>query len=259
MGILNITPDSFSDGGLYLSADAALSRAAAMVKEGADIIDIGGQSTRPGHTPISPEEEWSRLEGILPRLCRDLSVPISVDTYYPFVAERALHCGAAIINDVTGFDSPEMRTLAAKSGCGCVVMHHDDITSLAAPIADRTDSITNCADPIAAVRDFFERRVEECIAEGIAPEQIALDIGIGFGKTREQELELLKRCGECRVKGLPIFVGASRKRIIAWLMNAPDSAPKQRDAATHEAHAIAINAGANIIRVHDVAGAMRNL
>lgn len=243
MGILNITPDSFSDGGLYLSAGAALHRAAAMVNDGADIIDIGGQSTRPGHTPISPEEEWSRLEGILPRLCRELSVPVSVDTYYPLVAERALHCGAAIINDVTGFDAPEMRALAAQSGCGCVIMHHDDIT--------------DCADPIAAVRDFFERRVEECAAAGIRPEQIALDIGIGFGKTREQELALLKACGECRVGNLPIFVGASRKRLIAWMMNQPDCPPEQRDAATHEAHAIAVRAGADIIRVHDAAGAAK--
>lgn len=245
MGILNITPDSFSDGGLYLSAEAALHRAAAMVNEGTDIIDIGGQSTRPGHTPISPKEEWGRLEGILPRLCSELSVPVSVDTYYPFVAERALFSGAAIINDVTGFDAPEMRKLAAKHGCGCVIMHHDDIT-------DR-------ADPIAAVREFFARRVEECMTAGISPAQITLDIGIGFGKTREQELELLKACGECRVKGLPIFVGASRKRLIAWLMNRPDCPPEQRDAATHEAHAIAISAGADIIRVHDIAGAAKSL
>lgn len=242
MGILNITPDSFSDGGLYLSAEAALSRAAAMVNDGADIIDIGGQSTRPGHTPISPEEEWGRLEGILPRLCSELSVPVSVDTYSPFVAGRALQCGAAIINDVTGFDSSEMRTLAAQSGCGCVIMHHDDIT-------DRPD-------PIAAVRDFFARRAAECIAAGIRPGQIALDVGIGFGKTREQELALLRQCGECRVDNLPIFVGASRKRLIAWLMNQPECPPEQRDAATHEAHAIAVNAGAEIIRVHDVKGAV---
>lgn len=245
MGILNITPDSFSDGGLYLSPEAALKRAVSMVKEGADIIDIGGQSTRPGHIPVSPEEEWSRLEGILPKLCSELSVPISVDTYSPLVAGRALQCGTAIINDVTGFDDPEMRILAAQSGCGCVIMHHEDI-------ADKID-------PTAAVRQFFSHRVEECIAAGISPGQLVLDIGIGFGKTREQELALLKSCGECRVDNLPIFVGASRKRLIAWMMNNPECPPEQRDAATHEAHAIAVNAGAEIIRVHDVAGARKSL
>lgn len=244
MGILNVTPDSFSDGGCFTKPKTAAAQALQLASQGADIIDIGGQSTRPGSVPIPPENEWKRIEPVLKMLYNMENIPpVSVDTFYPSVAERALSLGASIINDVTGFDDAEMRRLAASSGCGCVVMHHDDITS--------------CADPAAEVKSFFERRVEECVQAGISPEQIALDIGIGFGKTREQELRLLHRCGECRVGNLPVLVGASRKRLIAYMMNEPDSLPAQRDEMTHIAHGVAAASGADIIRVHDVAGAVR--
>lgn len=250
MGILNVTPDSFSDGGEYLDPDAAAARALELAAQGADIIDIGGQSTRPGHTPVSAATEWERLCPVLERLGRlSRGLVVSVDTYYPSVAEKSLEYGATIINDVTGFDSPEMRALAASTGCGCVVMHHDDITG--------------CVDPVAVVRDFFVRRVEECIAAGIKPEQLVLDIGIGFGKTRQQELELTERCSECSVDGLPLLVGASRKRLTVWMMeregekNAALLPVEARDSMTHRLHDMAYKAGAAIIRVHDAAGAVR--
>lgn len=250
MGILNITPDSFSDGGIFsATADQAVKRACQLAALGSDIIDIGGQSTRPGHTLIGAQEEWERLAPVLELLKDSLNhlPPISVDTYYPYVAQRALERGAAIINDVSGFDAAEMRLLAAQSGCGCVVMHHDDITS--------------SPKPVAAVRSFFEKRIEECLSAGIKPEQIVLDIGIGFGKTREQELELINRCGECSAGGLPIFVGASRKRLTVWMLendgvsNAAALPMTARDPMTHRLHRMAVDAGAAIIRVHDVCGA----
>ncbi len=246
MGILNVTPDSFSDGGSWFDADSALKQADVLAQQHVDIIDIGGQSTRPGYTVISAQEEWQRLEQIFKLIHRRSDLPpISVDTFYPEVAEKALYYGAQIINDVTGFDSADMRRLAAETGCGCVIMHHADIS--------------NCANPIAEVREFFERCVKECADEGIKPEKIALDIGIGFGKTREQEIELFKHCGECRVDNLPMLVGASRKRVIAYLMNDLESKPSERDEMTHIVHVEAFRAGADIIRVHDVAGAINKL
>ncbi len=251
MGIVNITPDSFSDGGMYSSAESAVSRMAELAAQGADILDIGGQSTRPGHTPVSAQEEWERLQPVFELLAdRRISLPpVSVDTYYPLVAKNAIEYGAAIINDVTGFDDPAMRRLAAETGCGCVIMHHDDITA--------------SADPTVPVREFFERRVEECTAAGIKPEQMVLDIGIGFGKTREQELELIKRCGECAVYDLPVLVGASRKRLTVWAMeregveNAAALPMTARDPMTCRLHDMAHTAGARVIRVHDVNGSVR--
>ncbi len=249
MGILNVTPDSFSDGGLHSDADAAVARFAELGAQGCAVVDIGGQSTRPGHTAITAEEEWNRLSPVLTRLGalreadRSLTL-ISVDTYYPEVAERALEAGADIINDVSGLGDPDMRRIIARYGAGCVLMHWEDITGEAAPIA--------------AVRDFFSRRVKDCVASGISPEHICLDCGIGFGKTREQEVLLLERMGECRVMGLPLLAAASRKRVIAHLMGV-DVPPDQRDEATHRAHLAAVISGANMVRVHDAEGAHRSL
>lgn len=249
MGIVNLTPDSFSDGGMLSDSDAAVERIRRMAAEGCAVADIGGQSTRPGHTAIGPEEEWQRIRPTLERLARlreqgeELPL-VSVDTYYPYVARRALETGVDIINDVTGLENPAMRDTVARYGAGCVIMHSEDIT-------DRED-------PAAAVREFFERRVEECVREGVDPASICLDCGIGFGKTREQEAALLERMGECRVNGLPLLAAASRKRVIAWLMgvNLP---PDQRDEATHRAHLTAVKAGADMVRVHDVKGACESL
>jgi len=254
MGILNVTPDSFSDGGMYnISADVTFERLLALAGQGADIIDIGGQSTRPGHVAIGAQEEWERIAPVFEIISRhrDILPPVSIDTYYYEVARKALECGAGIINDVTGLDLPEMRRLTASTGCGCVIMHHDDITA--------------CSAPVEAVRDFFALRVKECLQEGIKPAQIVLDVGIGFGKTREQEFELIRRCGECAVWDLPVLVGASRKRVTAWLMeqegaeDASSLPPDRRDPATHRLHSMAAASGAQVIRVHDVSGAIKNI
>lgn len=249
MGIVNLTPDSFSDGGRLSDAEAAAEHILAMVQCGCAVIDIGGQSTRPGHTAISCEEEWRRIAPTLKLLGQlrheEIDLPlISVDTYYPYVARKALEAGADIINDVTGFADPDMRKIAAEYGAGCVVMHSDDIT--------------DCGDPIPAVRGFFALRVEECVHDGIDPRCICLDCGIGFGKTREQEVELLRRMGECRVEGLPLLAAASRKRVIAHMMGV-DVPPDQRDEATHRVHLMAVEAGADMVRVHDAKGACASL
>lgn len=249
MGILNMTPDSFSDGGQWCAADAAQSRMLGLARSGADIVDIGGQSTRPGYTELSAQEEWPRIAPLLERLSllsrEGAALPVvSVDTFLPEVALKAMECGAQIINDVRGFADPAMREVAAKYGAGCVVMAGEDITS--------------AADPVEEVRAFFERRVEECVRDGIEERHICLDCGIGFGKTREQESVLLRRMGECRVRGLPLLAAASRKRIIVWLTG-EDVPPQERDAATHRAHMTAILAGADMVRVHDAAGAYRSI
>ncbi len=249
MGILNVTPDSFSDGGLHSDADAAVARYLELAEQGCGIVDIGGQSTRPGHTAICASEEWERISPVLTRLSSLRSfhpnLPlVSVDTYYPMVAEMALDAGADIINDVTGLCDPSMREVIARYGAGCVLMHCEDI------------SVRN--DPVSAVRDFFSFRAEECIRSGIAPECICLDCGIGFGKTREQEVILLERMSECRVNNLPLLAAASRKRVIAYLMGT-EAPPHQRDEATHRVHFTAVCSGANIVRVHDAKGACRSL
>ena len=241
MGIVNATPDSFSDGGIYSDAYAICRAVKRMEEQGADIIDIGGQSTRPGSRRLGVPEEWKRLESVLPAVTAMTALPISVDTYHPEVARLAVGCGVQIINDVSGFESEEMRRVAAESGCGCVIMHSQDIE--------------NSTDPVLRVREFFEKRVAECLRSGIKKTSIILDVGIGFGKTRGQELELLRRMEETRVHDLPLLAAVSRKRVLAHCLAAGglDLSPKERDTATVAANAAAIMAGADMVRVHDVA------
>jgi len=169
---------------------------------------------------------------------------LSVDTYYPEVARYALELGVEIINDVTGLYNPAMREVVSRNNAGCVLMHCDDITGE--------------PNPVAAVKNFFTMRVDECVRDGIPLECICLDCGIGFGKTREQEVVLLERMGECRVSGLPLLAAASRKRVIIYLMGR-DVPPEQRDEASHRAHQTAVRSGADMVRVHDAEGARRSL
>lgn len=249
MGIVNLTPDSFSDGGKLTDTPSALNYILRLRDAGCAVVDIGGQSTRPGHTAVSYEEEWRRIRPALEELARlrekgEVLPFVSVDTYYPEVARAALEAGADIINDVTGLEHPAMREVIAEYGAGCVVMHSGDITRY--------------ADPVPAVREFFARRAEECIRDGISPEAICLDCGIGFGKTREQEVTLLERMGECRVYDLPLLAASSRKRVIAHLMGV-ELPPHLRDEATHRAHLTAVRAGADMVRVHDAEGAYESL
>lgn len=241
MGILNVTPDSFSDGGLFAAAGAAVAHAHQMIEQGADIIDIGGQSTRPGHTPISPEEEWSRIQPVLSELCGKVSAPISVDTYYPEVAQRAAELGVEIFNDVTGFRDPLMRKYAAKYGVGCIVMH--DI------------QLDENADACAELLDFYKLRTAECIADGIAPECICLDPGIGFGKSYEQNLQIAAQFERQCLDGYTMLAAASRKRVVGMSCGNPPF--DQRCSGTIAIHTACILGGAHIIRVHDVPEAVQ--
>ena len=254
MAIVNVTPDSFSDGGKYFSAEQAIRRALDAQDQGADIIDIGAQSTRPGFSPISAEEEAARLVPVLEGLRGRLHVPVSIDTFYPGVALESLRLGADILNDVTGFSDPEMIAAAAGADCGCIVMHNTAFSILPdAPSHDaghETESITE------RVRGFFDRRGAELVRAGIAMERICFDPGIGFGKTLEENMGLLANT-HLLTDGLDsaFLMAASRKRVIG----APCGDPpfEQRMPGTIAAHTIAQCGGADILRVHDVPEAVQ--
>lgn len=234
MGILNVTPDSFSDGGKYLDPEKALAHALEMERDGADFIDVGGQSTRPGYTAVSPEEEWARIKEVLSGLVEGTGLAISVDTFYPQVAEKALACGAHIINDVSGFGDDMLRAVAG-SGCGCVVMHPKG---------------AEAGDILAEVRAFFEERRETAGRLGIALDHLCFDPGIGFGKTMEDNFRLIARVEEAKLPGAAYLMAASRKRVTGAPCGNPPFA--QRLPATIAAHTAAILGGADFIRVHDV-------
>lgn len=234
MGILNVTPDSFSDGGRYSTPQVAVEAAVAMQAAGAAVIDVGGQSTRPGHIPVSAEEEWQRLCPVLEALTGRLTVPVSVDTYYPSVAERALAMGAQIINDVSGSLENGMPAVAAQYGAGLV---------MTCPAAESTEEVAR----------YFERALAAAEAAGMDRQQVCLDVGIGFGKTRELDLELIRRLPEltARFPQRPLLIGASRKRVVA-VFTGVDRPPSERLAGTLALHTLAQVGGAHLLRVHDV-------
>lgn len=243
MGILNVTPDSFSDGGKYDRPSDAVGRALEMEREGADIIDIGAQSTRPGHVPITAEQEWERLEPVLAALKGRLGAPISVDTFYPEVAAAAVAAGASIINDVSGGIDNGMIEVAIKTGAGIVMMHG----------GGGADDAGN-SDPFNTVRAYFERAIRHAEKAGLPLERVCLDPGIGFGKDRQGDIALIARL-PALVQGLPrtaVLVGASRKRVIASCCET-EIPPDKRLAGTLAIHSIAAWNGADILRVHDVA------
>jgi dihydropteroate synthase len=239
MGILNVTPDSFSDGGLYAEAEAALAHARSMEREGAAIIDIGAESTRPGFVPVAAGDEWARLEPVLARVAEAVAVPVSVDTTKAGVARRAAVLGAAMINDVSGLrGDPDMASVAAESGAALVVMHH------CAEIDPERDIV---ADMIG----FFDETLALAARAGVARDKIVLDPGVGFGKSLRQNLQAIESCGTLVAHfGLPVLIGASRKRFIGALTGAP---VEQRLAGTLAAHLRAFSRGARIVRAHDVA------
>lgn len=243
MGILNVTPDSFSDGGQYLDPADAVRHAHRMAAEGADILDIGAQSTRPGHVPVSAEEEWSRLAPVLAALRGQTALPLSIDTYYPAVARRALEAGASIINDVSGRSNAEMFSLIAETGAGYIAMH-------TGPGGDADHLAEYPQGVVADVRHFFEDVCGALKRCGVAEEQICLDVGIGFGKTQEQNLELLRDLNRTRINGCALLVGASRKRVVA--IPSGENDPQRRMPGTVAAHTAAVAGGADIVRVHDV-------
>jgi dihydropteroate synthase len=238
MGILNVTPDSFSDGGQFIAPQSAIAHAGAMVNQGADILDIGAESTRPygGAQPVSMDEELARLAEVLPAAVK-LGLPVSIDTIKVKVAAWALDRGAAIVNDVWGLQrDPDMATLVAERGVPVIVMHNRDS-------ADET------IDIVADVVAFFTRSLEIAERAGIAREKIVLDPGIGFGKTAEQSILCIARLSKFRRFGLPLLVGASRKRFINAVT---PSAPGDRIGGSIASHLMAVENGAAIVRAHDV-------
>ncbi len=238
MGIVNVTPDSFSDGGLFNAREAALDQAKKLAAEGADIVDIGAESTRPGHTPVPADEEWARLEPLLAALVRDAGVPVSIDTYKAVTARRALSVGVAIVNDVWGLQrDPDMAPAIAEAGAGVVVMHNR-----AEPDPD--------IDIVADMLRFFEHSLEIARRAGVSAAHIALDPGIGFGKSRQQNYAALKATPELLKLGFPLLIGVSRKSIFKGL---PDGRIEGRIIGTIVANLLAAAAGAQIFRVHDVA------
>ena len=237
MGILNVTPDSFSDGGRHAGVEAAVAHARAMVADGADIIDVGGESTRPGATEVGADEELARITPVIPAVAAAASVPISIDTYKAAVAERALSLGATIVNDVWGLQrEPEIARVAAAHGAAVMIMHNRATVDASLDIVDE-------------VRRFFLRSLVIAEKAGIADDRIVLDPGIGFGKTLAQNVELIARLPAIRALGLPVLVGASRKSLIGKLLDQPVG---DRLYGTLATHILAVAGGADIVRIHDV-------
>ena len=264
MAVLNVTPDSFSDGGKYLAEDAAVARAKELIAEGADVLDIGGESTRPGADPVSEEEELRRVVPVIRAIAATTRAPLSIDTMKSGVARAAVQAGARIVNDVSaGLADPrmlptvaELRSESQGFDVHVVLMHRQGSpkTMQVAP---------TYGDPVEDVKEHLRERVEAALAAGIPRERIALDPGVGFGKRLPHNLELLRRLGELRALGYPLLVGASRKSFIGHITGAEDErdwlaeerldTPSDRIGGTAAAVVFAAQQGAEILRVHDVA------
>ncbi len=245
IGILNVTPDSFSDGGDYLDPERAAARAAAMLDEGAQVIDIGGESTRPGSEPVEPEAELRRVVPVVRRILQERpGAVISVDTYRASTAEAALEAGAVIVNDVSALrGDPDMARLVADAGCYVVLMH-----MRGEPKTMQDDP--RYGDVVREVRDFLRERAEYAAAAGVDPQRVIVDPGIGFGKTREHNLALLRDLAEISALGFPVLVGTSRKRFIGSITGVEE--PKDRIFGTVATTVLAYERGATLFRVHDV-------
>jgi dihydropteroate synthase len=239
MGILNLTPDSFSDGGKFAGLEAALAQARKLAEGGADIIDVGAESTRPGHTPVAPDEEWRRLEPVLGSLVADIALPFSIDTYKAETARRALALGVSVVNDVWGLQrDPAMAETVAEAGAGVVVMHN-------------RDSMDREIDIVADMLNFFERSLRLADAAGIPREKILLDPGIGFGKSKAQNLQALGATRKLKSAfDLPVLIGVSRKRMFGELLGA---GVDDRLIGTLAANLYTLAQGADVFRVHDAA------
>ena len=248
MGILNVTPDSFSDGGHYLDANRAVAHAKAMVAEGATLIDIGGESSRPGAVPVPEEEELSRVVPVIRALAGAVDVPLSVDTYKACVARHALEAGAHLVNDITALHGDaEMAAVVAEMEAGVILMHIQG-TPRTMQLAPHYDDVVN------EIRQWLQARVQLAEASGIAPERIIADPGIGFGKTTAHNLEILKRLDAFRELGKPMLIGTSRKAFIGNVLDLPLD---KRIEGTVATVCWAIAHGADIVRVHDVKAVSR--
>ena len=242
MGIVNVTPDSFSDGGRFYDPSAAVQHALSLADQGADWLDIGGESTRPGAQPVSLDDERSRVVPVIQSLCGQSDRVISVDTYKPEVARLAIAAGARVINDVTGFRDPAMVDLAAQTEAACVVMH------MRGTPADMMEQ-TNNTDVVAELIDYFGERIDQLTAAGVDRERIVLDPGIGFAKLRPDNLRLIHHLDQLASMGRPVLLGASRKRIIGEITE------RGEDGRLHGTIATSIWGylrGVHILRVHDV-------
>lgn len=237
MGILNVTPDSFSDGGSYTSIEKALNHAKEMIDSGADIIDLGGESTRPGHKIVDAEEELRRVLPVVKELKKQLNVKVSVDTYKAIVAKETLKLGADMINDVWGLrKDPNMASVIAKHDAHVCIMHNQDGTDY-----DK--------DIMESIKEFLIESIKIAKSAGIDDRKIVLDPGIGFGKTLEQNIEVMARLDELKDLGYPILLGTSRKSMIGKIL---DLEPKDRVEGTIATTVLGIKSGVDIVRVHDV-------
>jgi len=247
MGILNVTPDSFSDGGRYFDSEAALRRGLELADEGADILDIGGESTRPGSDPVTDEEEWRRIAPVVRSLAGKVSVPLSVDTMKPTVASHAIKAGASIVNDVSGLQDPAMIHVIAANHTGVVAMHMlgDPKTMQQHP---------RYSDVVGEVRAFLADRVKVLETAGVSSESIAVDPGVGFGKTLEHNLALLGALDSLAALGHPVVVGVSRKSFLEKLAG---GGPGERLSGSLAAATLAVSKGAHIVRAHDVRETVR--
>ena len=248
MGILNVTPDSFYDGGRFNSENRALARAEEMIAEGADIIDVGGESSRPagpygdGAEPVSAKDEIARTAPVIERIAKTFDVPISIDTTKSEVARVAVESGASIVNDISASRSdPAIADTVASTGCGIVLMHMKGTPT----DMQRSPTYVNV---VREVSDYLSRAADDCVSAGVARNRIVIDPGFGFGKSRAHNLELLGRLGELRELGFPVLAGASRKTFVD-----PDGLPEDRLAGSLAAASFAVFQGAQIIRVHDIA------
>jgi len=243
MGIVNVTPDSFSDGGQHAGVAQAVAHARRLVEEGADILDIGGESSRPGAPVLAPDDEWARIKGVLQELVR-WNVPVSVDTCKPEVMHRALDLGVDIINDIHALDRPgALQVVAAHGQCGVCLMHM-------VGIPETMQSQAQYGDVVDEVRRYLGERVAEAEAAGVARERLCLDPGIGFGKTPAHNLALLRHQSALAALGLPVLVGWSRKSTLGQVTGRP---VEQRLAASLAAALMGVQHGARVVRVHDVA------
>jgi dihydropteroate synthase len=244
MGVLNVTPDSFSDGGKFFAAEKALEHGLRMAAEGADIIDVGGESTRPGAEPVAAEEELRRVIPVIEKLRAKVDVPISIDTWKAEVARAAVHAGAAIVNDVTGGRGDEgMLSLIAETKLAFIIMHMQG--------TPRTmQNRPQYEDVVSEVADFFRQQYAHAIVCNIEPMAIAFDPGIGFGKTLDHNLELLAQLERLRANDRPLVVGVSRKSFLGKLANSPEM--KDRLAPAVALTALLRVRGADVFRVHDV-------
>jgi dihydropteroate synthase len=242
MGVLNVTPDSFSDGGRYFRKEEAVSRAVQMEEQGADIVDIGGESTRPGAAPVTPAEEMNRIMPVIRDVHAKIDIPISVDTHHPEVAKAALDAGASVVNDVTGLRSPQMRRLLSREDCPFVLMHMkgDPQTMQARPEYE---------DVVYEVIKFIDDSLETAEADGVDTSKAIIDPGIGFGKTYQHNLTILNRLDEFRSLGHPILVGTSRKSFIGHITQENG---KRRLEGSIASAVCSMMKGAGMLRVHDV-------